>query len=83
MKTLLTKYRRLEINHTQCRCGRVARELEFEWECAGSQHWRQQGQPVEREAEWRMGVCQDIGGVGGCGSRRDVTVSRSLHEKLE
>jgi WD40 repeat protein len=82
-KNWLTMYRRLEVHHPQRRGGRVARELESERKRTGGQHWRQQGQLVEGEAKRRLGVRQDIGGVGGCGRKDDITVSTSMHEKLE
>lgn len=56
---LLTIFRRVEVYRSQCRCCRLARKLELEWKCAGRQHWRQPSQPVEGEAEWWLGVCQD------------------------
>jgi protein transport protein SEC13 len=53
------KNRRVEVHGTERRCRRLACKLELERQRAGRQHRRQQGQPVEREVEWRVGVRQD------------------------
>jgi hypothetical protein len=49
----------MEVHGSQRRCRRLARELELERQRAGCQHRRQPSQPVEREAEWWLGVRQD------------------------
>jgi hypothetical protein len=56
---MLTGDRGLEVYGTQCRSNRLARFLESERKRARGQHRRQQGQPVEGEAERRMGVRED------------------------
>lgn len=38
-------------------------QLELERQCSGHQYWRQQSQPVEGEAERRVGVREDDRGV--------------------
>jgi WD40 repeat protein len=47
----LIRIRRVEINGSQCGCHCVARELESKRQRPCRQHWRQQSQPVEGEAE--------------------------------
>jgi hypothetical protein len=71
----LTPPRRLEVYRPQRRCRRVARKLESERKRTGGQHWRQQGQFVEGEAEWRVGVCEDVGGVEDRDKKKDEIVS--------
>jgi len=53
----------MEVNGPQRGSRRVARELESERQCSCRQHWRQQGQLVEGEAERRVGVREDDGGI--------------------
>lgn len=56
---LLTCFRRLEVSNSQRRRGRLARQLESEWQRPRHQHRRQPREPLEGEIERWMGVCED------------------------
>lgn len=49
----------MEVNDLEYRCRCLASQLESERQCVGCQCWRQPRQPLEGEAEWWVGVCQD------------------------
>ena len=71
-------------------------QLEFEWECAGGQWRGREGEPVEREFERGVGVCEGDDGVGWrvgagaggrgirwCGIRISISIALRFKEYQE